>query len=286
MNTNDETIHICYCLNDLYFPQLLLSVLSVVEHTDRPLFLHIATMSLPDLDPRWTALRREKLAIIEEVIRAKNPLSRIATVDVTQKYVDIMGGGINENTFFSPYSMLRLLLDCYDFADRLIYLDTDTMCLRSIEALWDSDLCGREVGACYDIWRKALRPFYFWKPFYCNSGVLVFDMVKCRESGLFPKLRKRVCTKKMGFPDQTAISFLARKKALPRKFNELRYKIRKDTVIKHFVGFWKWHGPVCRLHIVKPTEVERVHKLMKIHEFDDVYEKYNRLAEKYGFAAL
>ena len=98
--------------------------------------------------------------------------------------------------------MLRLLLDCYDFADRLIYLDTDTMCLRSIEALWNADLCGREVGACYDIWRKALRPFYFWKPFYCNSGVLVFDMVKCRESGLFPKLRKRVCTKKMGFPDQ------------------------------------------------------------------------------------
>ena len=133
---------------------------------------------------------------------------------------------------------------------------------------------------------KMLRPFYFWKPFYCNSGVLLLNLKMIRETGLFERLRRRVRTKKMNFPDQTAIAFLCKtKKELPRRFNEQR-KIRKNTVIKHFVGFFQWYGPVFVQRVVKPTEVERVHKVMKIHEFDDVYEKYNRLAAEYGFAAL
>ena len=116
--------------------------------------------------------------------------------------------------------------------------------------------------------------------------MLLLNLKMIRETGLFERLRDRVRTKKMNFPDQTAIAFLCKtKKELPRRFNEQR-KIRKNTVIKHFVGFFQWYGPVFVQRVVKPTEVERVHKVMKIHEFDDVYEKYNRLAAEYGFAAL
>ena len=281
-----EMIHICYCCNDRYFPQVLLSVLSLVKHTQEPVTVHIATMTLTEKDPRWTPFTEEQRVIVENVLKEKNPESRAEVIDMTEEYKRRLRGGVNENTSFSPYSMIRLLLDLYDLPDKLIYVDTDAMFCDSANELWKQDVEGHEVGAVYEVWYKMLRPFYFWKPFYCNSGVLLLNLKMIRETGLFERLRDRVRTKKMNFPDQTAIAFLCKtKKELPRRFNEQR-KIRKNTVIKHFVGFFQWYGPVFVQRVVKPTEVERVHKVMKIHEFDDVYEKYNRLAAEYGFAAL
>ena len=279
-------IHICYCCNDGYFPQVLLSVLSLTEHTVQPVTVYVATMTLTERDARWTAFSEEKRAILEAVLREQNPASRAVVLDVTQEYRRELMGGVNEGTSFSPYSMIRLLLDLYPLPDKLIYVDTDAMFCRSAHELWEQDIEGHEVGAVYEVWYKMLRPFYFWKPFYCNSGVLLLNLKMIRATGLFARLRGRVRTKKMKFPDQTAIAFLCKtKKELPRRFNEQR-RIRKDTVIKHFVGFFQWYGPVFVQRIVKPTEKERVHRLMKITCFDGVYARYNALAAQYGFAAL
>ena len=281
-----EMIHICYCCNDRYFPQVLLSALSLVKHTQEPVTVHIATMTLTEKDPRWTPFTEEQRVIIENVLKEKNPESCAEVIDVTEEWRKAFLGGANENPPFSPYTLIRLLLDLYDMPDKLIYVDTDTMFCDSANELWKQDIEGHEVGAVYEVWYKMLRPFYFWKPFYCNAGVLLLNMKMIRETGLFRRARELLYRKKMYYSDQTAISFLCKtKKELPRRFNEQR-KIRKNTVIKHFVGFFQWYGPVFVQRVVKPTEVERVHKVMKIHEFDDVYEKYNRLAAEYGFAAL
>ena len=186
-----EMIHICYCCNDRYFPQVLLSALSLVRHTQEPVTVHIATMTLTEKDPRWTPFTEEQRVIVENVLKEKNPESRAEVIDMTEEYKRRLRGGVNENTSFSPYSMIRLLLDLYDLPDKLIYVDTDAMFCDSANELWKQDVEGHEVGAVYEVWYKMLRPFYFWKPFYCNSGVLLLNVARCRETGLLARARAR-----------------------------------------------------------------------------------------------
>ena len=76
-----EMIHICYCCNDRYFPQVLLSALSLVKHTQEPVTVHIATMTLTEKDPRWTPFTEEQRVIVENVLKEKNPESRAEVID-------------------------------------------------------------------------------------------------------------------------------------------------------------------------------------------------------------
>ena len=57
------------------------------------------------------------------------------------------------------------------------------------------------------------------------------------------------------------------------KFNEQR-SVKPDTVIKHFNKGVK-HLPIPRSYNVKQWQVTKVHKKLKIFEFDDIYELYD-----------
>ena len=74
-------IEICYCGNRRIFPQVLLSVLSIVKHTAAPVRVHLFTMDLSDVDGKFLPFSEEQRQILEDVVRAANEQSCVRIVD-------------------------------------------------------------------------------------------------------------------------------------------------------------------------------------------------------------
>ena len=108
---------------------------------------------------------------------------------------------------------------------------------------------------------------------YLNSGVLLLNLNKIRETGLFEKARHMCQNKKMFMPDQSSLNKLAtNKKIVPRKYNEQR-KLQEDTVFQHFTTSFRFL-PIFHKLTVKPWEINKVHNKLKIYEYDSILEEY------------
>lgn len=265
-----KPITICYCGNKKIFGGIFMSVLSIMKNTDAPLDIILLSMDLSDKNPAFLPFSEEQRMLMERTLCEKNPLSRVRIIDVTEQQTEFFEKGKNNKNYYTPYASIRLFLDMLDVPDKIIYLDADIMCLSDISELYDTDIEEYEFGAALDIvGHKLLHPRY------CNSGVLLLNMKKIRETGLFERARVRVRDKWMMMPDQTALNMEAKAKLiLPYRFNEQR-KIKPDTVLKHFCKGYKWHTPIS--YNIKQWQRDKVHKNLKIHDFDDIYELYDKI---------
>ena len=268
-------ISICYSGNKRVFPGLLLSVLSLTKYTERALRIYVLSMDLHEENPLYLPFSENQMRILNEVLQKKNAESRAELIDMTQIYKESLAAGKNKKNHYTPYAQLRLYLNELEcIPDKIIYLDIDTMCTGDIGQLFDIDISDYEYAAALDYMGK------FWiDRHYCNSGVLLLNMREIRKTDLFRRLREFVLTRRMIMPDQSALHRLGKRRMyLPRRFNEQR-DIRDDTVIKHFCRGIRWL-PFFHIYDIKQWEREKVHKSLKIAFFDDLYEEYDRLAER------
>jgi lipopolysaccharide biosynthesis glycosyltransferase len=99
-------------------------------------------------------------------------------------------------------------------ADRVIYLDADLVVTGDIGGLWDADLAGRSLGAVVD---AGVDPVAFaarhgleagQNPIYCNTGVMLLDLVQLRQNQLFEKAMAIVLTQSQDLEhaDQCALN--------------------------------------------------------------------------------
>ena len=276
----DKRINVCYCGNEKVFPLILLSVLSIVKYTPSPLTVYLMTMDLRDVDERFTPIQEDQREILDRVLQEKNPESRAVILRADEPYGRLLKGGRNENSVYTPYTLLRLLLNEFDLPDRVIYLDADTMCCSDVRQFSEIDLKEYEFAAVRD------QMGQFWiRRNYFNAGVMYFNLKKIRETGLIERARKMLVNKKLYFSDQTVLNKFSKKVLLlPRRFNEQR-AIREDTIIKHFCRGIKWL-PFFKVYNYKQTEVNNVHNKLKIFQFDDLYAAYGELAKEYSLPTL
>lgn len=116
---------------------------------------------------------------------------------------------------------------------------------------------------------------------YINSGVLLLNLSKIRQTKLFENSRRMCQNKKMFMPDQSSINKLAvSKKIEPRKFNEQK-KLRESTVFQHFTTSFRFF-PLLHTVTIKPWNIEKVHNRLKIFEYDDILEEYKKIKEEIG----
>ena len=281
MDRNENRIHLGYCGNEKVFPLILLSALSVVKYTPAPVTFYLMTMDLTEVDPRFTPVTEKSRAILEEAVRRVNPENRATVLRADEPYGKFLKGGKNENSAYTPYTLLRLLFTEFDLPDRILYLDADTMCCSDLRQVFEIDLSAYEFAAVRDHMGQ------FWiRRDYFNAGVMYLNLKKIRETGLFVRAREKLFRKKLYFSDQTVLNKYGRrtKLLLPRKFNEQR-DIRIDTVVKHFCRGIKWL-PFFKVYNYKQSEVKKVHEKLKVHRFDDLYEKYDELAALHNLAPL
>ena len=270
-------INVCYSGNKKIFEGLLLAVLSLASVTQEELKVHILTMDLHDENPNFLPFSDEQIALLDKIVKEKNPNSQVVKIDVTKEYVQELRDGKNHHNGYTPYATLRLLLDLVpNMPDKMIYMDIDTMCVSDIKQLDDVDIEGYDFGATKDYMGR------FWiNRHYCNSGVMTMNLKQIKENGLFVKCRRKVNKTKMLMPDQTALNKYGKKKYLPFKFNGQR-KIKENTVVKHFckgIVFFLPFG--MHIYNIKQWQREKVHKSLKIFRFDDLYERVDQLKIDY-----
>lgn len=272
-------INLLYSGNGKVFDGVLTSTLSVVKRMERPrpLRVYIYTMTLTRLNPNYTAMNSRHAEFIERALQKYNPDTKVILCDVTELYETHLKQNANEGCYCSPYTLLRLLADLTDMPDKLLYLDADIMLNKDVSLLYDLDIEGYEYAAARDYYGK-----FFINPGYINAGVLLFNMKKCRETGLFEKARELIRVKKLTFADQSAIiRSTTRRKLVSQRFNDQKY-LHKKTVVRHFSKRLFWL-PYPHTDNIKQWHVEKVHKIFRYRAFDDILDEY--LALKAQFEA-
>ncbi|MCD7775790.1 MAG: glycosyltransferase family 8 protein [Firmicutes bacterium] len=270
-------MNILYCGDGGTKDGLLISVLSLIKNVDEPLHIYIMTMELSHGGRTFDAVPAGVVSYLDSLLKEKNPESSALLIDAG-KYFGSCPPTANMDTRFTLYCMLRLYADMVDgIPDRILYLDIDVVVRDDITEFYYQDMECHELAGVLDHYGKW---FFRNSPFrfdYLNSGVLLLNMKMIRETGLFEACRQRCAEREMFMPDQSALNKLSRsKKILPRKYNEQR-RLKADTVMQHFTTsfrFFPWLHPLT----VKPWQVERVHRELKLHEYDDILAKYEALS--------
>ncbi|MBQ9167544.1 MAG: hypothetical protein IJX67_03930 [Oscillospiraceae bacterium] len=266
-------MNILYCGDRNIGDGLMLSLLSLLKHTEEPLHIYVLTMGYQDGSTAVEPLPQPLIDQIALRLKSKNPENTISLLDVSDLFA-LEPPTANLATRFTPCCMLRLYADMLpQLPEKLLYLDNDVICRKDFRDFYHQDMGEYELAGVldhYGKWFFRRSPFYMD---YLNSGVLLLNMKQIRQTQLFRQCRRRCAEKEMFMPDQSAINKLAvRKKLLPRRFNEQR-KLHDNTVFQHFTTsfrFFPWFHAVS----VKPWQIDRMHQVLKLHEYDDLLAEY------------
>ncbi len=254
-------MNLVYTGNKKVFKGILLSLLSVIKHSSDALNVYIVTMDLKDMNADYTPITVKDCSILEAVAKNKNPLSKVILLDATNIYLNSLAENKNNDTLFTPYSMIKLYLDeVPTIPDRLIYLDADTLILQDLKQIDNQNIEDYELAASLDI--KARKQF--------NTGVLFLNMKLIKQSALFKRCRQAINTNKYKKPDQDALNeYTISILRMDGVFNDQK-KTTANTVVRH----------IC--NGVKSWEVDKVNNVLKCHDFDDIYVQYEKINSKFG----
>lgn len=274
-------MNILYCGDSNIEQGMTLSILSLMEHVKEPLRIYVLTAGLTWEGKQYHAVPDRCIQALDSCLRGANEDSGITKIDISGM-VRAELPAANMGTRFTPCCMLRLYADrVAELPDRVLYLDNDVLCRGELSDFYHQDLEAYELAGTLDYYG---RWFFRRHPLhmdYLNSGVLLLNLKKIRQTGLFVKCVRRCATKKMFMPDQSAINKLAEsKKILPRRYNEQR-SLQPDTVLQHFTTSFRFF-PLFHPVTVKPWDVERLHSVLQIHEYDGLLEKYQIFEAKKG----
>ncbi len=229
-----EQVNLLYCGNDDAYEGILLSLLSVMEHTQRSLCVRIFTACL-DI-PCGKPIESSRIKLLNRLLADRKDGSFAVLLDVTEIYGKVFKDCTYQakNSSFTPYALLRLLADRVYEGGRVIYLDADTMAAGDIGTLFDEELNGCALGGVRDMLGSL-----FLAPDYINSGVLLIDINGVKRERAFRKAIDFLQREKLYFPDQSSLNYSDISICvLPQRYNEQR-RIKRDTVIRHFCRCFK-----------------------------------------------
>ena len=265
-------INILFCGSKNVFDGVLTGALSILKRSENDAYhFYIYTMDMTEMNPKFLPINEKQRLCLEKLVKEYNPESEVTLIDVKEIYTRELGGCPNEKAYCSPYTLIRLLADLVEgMPDKLLYLDCDIMFNRDVHLLYNYDIEKYEYAGAPDHYGKYTL---LHRPLYLNAGVLLFNMKKCRETGLFAKARGYLKKKKFLFADQTAIIKATKKrKYLPQKFNDQKF-LHKWTVVRHFSKRLFWL-PYPHTANIKQWDIEKMHKIYKYHQFDDILDEY------------
>ena len=260
-------INIFYSVDNKLFIQQLVSLISLAHTTKEPLNVVNLTLQIPEIAKKGKMTTIAQTKLFNDVLKEANNDSTYTTVDVSKEFREELLKGPNmQNKYYSYFVVTRLLGDLVKEIpdEKVIWLDSDTIMINDIKELFDIDLNGAEIAGRKD---KGRIFNYF------QSGVMLMDMKKIRETGMLKRARELVTTKKyICYIDMSALNTATKKKVmLNKKFNSFKYD--KDAVVHHvcdtregkilFTKKW-WHR-------IKTDEVEFMRKIYL--EYAYIYDK-------------
>lgn len=272
-------MNILYCGDRNIKKGLILSVLSLIKNVDEDLCIYILTINAKVNNKNIEGIRYEDIDGVLGVLKQKNPNNFIKIFDITQEFNKEIPFE-NMETRFTPCCMLRLYADTInELPNKILYLDNDVICRKNPFEFYNQNLDDTELVGVLDYYGKWFFKNNLFKFDYLNSGVLLMNLDKIRKEQSFYKCRKLCQNTKMFMPDQSAINKIVKnKKIVDRKYNDQR-KLHDDTVFQHFTTSFRFF-PIFHPVTIKPWDTEKVHNELNIFEYDDIYERYQKIINK------
>ena len=276
-------MNILFCGDGNIADGVLITTLSLLKNTEEKLHIYILTASFEHGGKKYSGVSADFARFLLERVRESDGENSVRLFDISELFSSELPLA-NMNTRFTPCCMLRLFADLVpELPDRILYLDNDVVCRRDPSAFYYQDIEGYELAGCLDYygsWLFKSKPAKLRRD-YLNSGVLLLNMKKIRETELFKNCRARCRSVEMFMPDQSAINKLAKyKKICPRRFNEQR-ATKRDTVFRHFTTSFRLF-PRFRTVTVKPWDIGRLHSVLSVFEFDGILNDYVNLRPLYA----
>ena len=273
-------MNILYCGDSGIEKGLLLSVLSLVSSVNEPLKIYVMTAHFSHDGVEHRPVSYECLKKLRTLLKRTDPDSEAYLIDASDEFISELPDA-NMDTRFTPCCMLRLYADrIEELPDRILYLDNDVLCRRDPGEFYYQEMHGKEIAGVLDYYGRWFFCRKRGKQNYLNSGVLLLNLQLIRKNGLFRRCVTMCREKKMFMPDQTALNKLTAHKAIwPRSFNEQR-RLHENTVFQHFTTSFRllpWLHTVS----VKPWEKEKMHSVLKLHEYDSLIHRFEILEEEY-----
>lgn len=267
-------MNILYCGDSNIVDGLIISILSLTKHEKGNLNIYVFSMDYDDKK----SVSEKAIEKLDKLVKEVNNDSFVKLIDVEKLFLEETPTS-NIDTLFTPYCMLRLYADLVpDIPSKILYLDNDVVAKRSFKDFYDIDNSKYELVGARDFYGQYFYSKNKIKKDYLNSGVLLLNLDLIRKSGSFKKARKMCSTRKMLLPDQSALNKYCKPKLIvKRKYNE-QHAMKKDTVFRHFTTTFKFF-PYFRTQKVKPWNIDRLHDILKCHDFDDILEEYQKLKE-------
>lgn len=271
-------ITVYYCTDNKLFKQLLLSIISLANHTKEPVQVFNLTLELLDVFPKGRKTSAEQDALLDKIMKESNPDSSFKSIDVSplvRKHL-LHGANINNKFYNSAYVSVRLLAHMVDEIaahDNVLYLDSDTIFNGDVKTFWDEiDLTGVEIAGRRDLYRITR---------YMQSGVMFLNMKLIRETGMFDRALELVANKKFYcYIDMGAMNIACKKrKLIKHKFNCYDYDPR--CIVHHVTTMREGHIPFTKKwwHRIKTDEPELMRK--KIPQYNWLYNTMDLLERKH-----
>lgn len=244
-DNNQTIIHILLCFDDNYALSAGINIFSVLKNNAvMPIHFHLFTHNLSDENRRkFGEIKFDNVSITEYVIN-------------DQFKVD------EQNTEQFPLSAcVRLIAPIIlkNTTDKLLYVDSDTLCTNSLSDINNIDLTGIILAAVADepyMQQSQCIKYGVIEGTYFNSGVMLINIPLWCEHEITDKTLKLLNGgEKYQYPDQDVLNICVGEKRLilPRKFNNLLAlsingnedaNIPDETVFIHYITKNKpWHEP-------------------------------------------
>ena len=271
-------MNILYCGDENIENGLIISILSLLKNVKQKLKVYVLTMDMQNEKKKFRGISDLTINYLNKIVKEKNKDNFVKKIDITKLFNENLPKK-NMETRFTPYCMVRLFADeIPELPDKILYLDTDVVCRKDFTEFYNQDITNYELVGVLDHYGKWFFKKNIFKVDYINSGVLLLNLAKIKQTGLFKKCREMCIEEEMFMPDQSAINRIATsKKIVPRKYNEQR-KLHNDTVFQHFTTSFRFF-PWFHTLTIKPWQIDRVHEELKITEYDDILEEYMNISE-------
>ena len=272
-------MNILYCGDANIVDGLYISILSLLKNIKEELNIYVLTVNVDEENLQINGVSDYSIEFLNNLVKDRNSESFVKKIDITELFMKELPV-INLGTRFTPCCMLRLFADyLYELPEKILYLDNDVVCRKDFTEFYNQDISEYEIAGVLDFYGKWFFKNNIFKFDYINSGVLLMNLAKIRETNLFARCRKMCIEKEIFMPDQSSLNKLAKhKKIMPRRYNDQR-RLHKDTVIQHFTTTFRLF-PWFHSLTVKPWDVERLHSVLKNFEYDDILEEYIKNKDK------